>query len=250
MTPHDKQVMMFSATLAAPIREVCKKFMSNVRTCAGGGGPPAWVCLPGGSPGGPRAPVLLPTWGALQPGPLPTLLRPSPAAARPCPPPPPSPTSCHLPTPSAQQASARAACSPARSVAAQRGSAAQHMRACSRAARQQQQGQGLRRAGSAAAVQRSGGGAAWGLGILGCAQPHDAKAPCSSSAPALRGCSACTQRRNPPARASAPAPQCSSPCCRSAGGAAVAAAQWPGHRHGWGSAWGGVRLLFLGVGWQ
>jgi superfamily II DNA/RNA helicase len=32
MTPHDKQVMMFSATLAQEIRAVCKKFMTNVRT--------------------------------------------------------------------------------------------------------------------------------------------------------------------------------------------------------------------------
>jgi superfamily II DNA/RNA helicase len=30
MTPHDKQVMMFSATLADDIRPVCKKFMHNV----------------------------------------------------------------------------------------------------------------------------------------------------------------------------------------------------------------------------
>lgn len=30
MTPHDKQVMMFSATLAKEIRPVCKKFMNNV----------------------------------------------------------------------------------------------------------------------------------------------------------------------------------------------------------------------------
>jgi ATP-dependent RNA helicase UAP56/SUB2 len=29
MTPHDKQVMMFSATLAPEIRSVCKKFMTN-----------------------------------------------------------------------------------------------------------------------------------------------------------------------------------------------------------------------------
>lgn len=29
LTPHDKQVMMFSATLAAEIRTVCKKFMTN-----------------------------------------------------------------------------------------------------------------------------------------------------------------------------------------------------------------------------
>jgi hypothetical protein len=31
MTPHDKQVMMFSATLSQDMRSVCKKFMSNVR---------------------------------------------------------------------------------------------------------------------------------------------------------------------------------------------------------------------------
>jgi superfamily II DNA/RNA helicase len=30
-TPHDKQCMMFSATLAKEIRPVCKKFMQNVR---------------------------------------------------------------------------------------------------------------------------------------------------------------------------------------------------------------------------
>jgi hypothetical protein len=30
-TPHDKQVMMFSATLAKDIRAVCKKFMNKVR---------------------------------------------------------------------------------------------------------------------------------------------------------------------------------------------------------------------------
>jgi len=30
MTPHDKQVMMFSATLAEEVRPVCKKFMHNV----------------------------------------------------------------------------------------------------------------------------------------------------------------------------------------------------------------------------
>eukprot|EP00798_Chlamydomonas_sp_ICE-L_P019497 gene19497-26160_t len=29
MTPHDKQVMMFSATLAGEMRNICKKFMSN-----------------------------------------------------------------------------------------------------------------------------------------------------------------------------------------------------------------------------
>ena len=30
-TPHDKQVMMFSATLSSDIRPVCKKFMRDVR---------------------------------------------------------------------------------------------------------------------------------------------------------------------------------------------------------------------------
>ena len=30
-TPHDKQVMMFSATLSKDIRQICKKFMSDVR---------------------------------------------------------------------------------------------------------------------------------------------------------------------------------------------------------------------------
>ena len=30
MTPHDKQVMMFSATLSKEIRPVCKKFMQDV----------------------------------------------------------------------------------------------------------------------------------------------------------------------------------------------------------------------------
>jgi superfamily II DNA/RNA helicase len=32
MTPHDKQVMMFSATLSKDIRPVCKKFMQDVCT--------------------------------------------------------------------------------------------------------------------------------------------------------------------------------------------------------------------------
>ena len=31
-TPHEKQVMMFSATLSKEIRPVCKKFMQNVNT--------------------------------------------------------------------------------------------------------------------------------------------------------------------------------------------------------------------------
>ena len=30
-TPHEKQVMMFSATLSKDIRPVCKKFMQDVR---------------------------------------------------------------------------------------------------------------------------------------------------------------------------------------------------------------------------
>jgi superfamily II DNA/RNA helicase len=30
-TPHEKQVMMFSATLSKEIRPVCKKFMQDVR---------------------------------------------------------------------------------------------------------------------------------------------------------------------------------------------------------------------------
>lgn len=30
MTPHEKQVMMFSATLSPEIRPICKKFMHNV----------------------------------------------------------------------------------------------------------------------------------------------------------------------------------------------------------------------------
>jgi len=30
MTPHEKQVMMFSATLSKEIRAVCKKFMQDV----------------------------------------------------------------------------------------------------------------------------------------------------------------------------------------------------------------------------
>ena len=31
MTPHEKQVLMFSATLSKEIRPVCKKFMQDVR---------------------------------------------------------------------------------------------------------------------------------------------------------------------------------------------------------------------------
>jgi ATP-dependent RNA helicase UAP56/SUB2 len=33
-TPHDKQVMMFSATLSKEIRPICKKFMQNVSSIA------------------------------------------------------------------------------------------------------------------------------------------------------------------------------------------------------------------------
>lgn len=31
MTPHEKQVMMFSATMGAEMRAICKKFLTNVR---------------------------------------------------------------------------------------------------------------------------------------------------------------------------------------------------------------------------
>ena len=34
MTPHEKQVMMFSATLSKEIRPVCKKFMNEVNKMA------------------------------------------------------------------------------------------------------------------------------------------------------------------------------------------------------------------------
>lgn len=33
MTPHEKQVMMFSATLSKDIRPVCRKFMQDVSDC-------------------------------------------------------------------------------------------------------------------------------------------------------------------------------------------------------------------------
>jgi ATP-dependent RNA helicase UAP56/SUB2 len=33
MTPHDKQVMMFTATLSEQMKPICKKFMQNVRYC-------------------------------------------------------------------------------------------------------------------------------------------------------------------------------------------------------------------------
>lgn len=34
-TPHDKQVMMFSATLSTQMRPVCKRFMDNVSSSGG-----------------------------------------------------------------------------------------------------------------------------------------------------------------------------------------------------------------------
>lgn len=34
VTPHHKQVMMFSATLSKDIRVTCKKFMANVSWCS------------------------------------------------------------------------------------------------------------------------------------------------------------------------------------------------------------------------
>ena len=42
-TPHDKQVMMFSATLSQEIRPICKKFMTDV--CPFSARPPS--CQPG-----------------------------------------------------------------------------------------------------------------------------------------------------------------------------------------------------------
>ena len=36
LTPHDKQVMMFSATLDKEVRPICKKFMTDVRNVVGG----------------------------------------------------------------------------------------------------------------------------------------------------------------------------------------------------------------------
>lgn len=40
-TPHQKQVMMFSATLAQEVRATCKKFMQNVRARF----PASFLCL-------------------------------------------------------------------------------------------------------------------------------------------------------------------------------------------------------------
>ena len=36
LTPHEKQCMMFSATLSKDIRPVCRKFMQDVSPLAGG----------------------------------------------------------------------------------------------------------------------------------------------------------------------------------------------------------------------
>jgi len=72
MTPQEKQVMMFSATLPKELRVVCKKFMQEVRpfcsprSCngdtgcggiggGGGGGGSSMGRLPGGSTGQPMA---------------------------------------------------------------------------------------------------------------------------------------------------------------------------------------------------
>ena len=44
-TPHEKQVMMFSATLSSEIRPICKKFMSDVRPTLTTHWPPA-LCQP------------------------------------------------------------------------------------------------------------------------------------------------------------------------------------------------------------
>jgi hypothetical protein len=49
LTPHEKQVMMFSATLSQDVRPVCKKFMSNVRG-------PLWARGRGWPAGGGSAP--------------------------------------------------------------------------------------------------------------------------------------------------------------------------------------------------
>ena len=42
MTPHEKQVMMFSATLSKEIRPICKKFMANVSSPSFRRGPPSF----------------------------------------------------------------------------------------------------------------------------------------------------------------------------------------------------------------
>jgi len=39
-TPHEKQVLMFSATLSKEIRPVCKKFMQDVNGCSVSACPP------------------------------------------------------------------------------------------------------------------------------------------------------------------------------------------------------------------
>lgn len=41
MTPHEKQVMMFSATLSKEIRPVCRKFMQDVSAAPPNPSPPS-----------------------------------------------------------------------------------------------------------------------------------------------------------------------------------------------------------------
>lgn len=48
MTPHEKQVMMFSATLSKEIRPVCRKFMQDVNTFSLLSLHPAHCLLPAG----------------------------------------------------------------------------------------------------------------------------------------------------------------------------------------------------------
>ncbi|KAL6528834.1 DEAD-box ATP-dependent RNA helicase 15 [Orobanche minor] len=45
MTPHDKQVMMFSATLSKEIRPVCKKFMQDWEVALSSGGDSNWCVV-------------------------------------------------------------------------------------------------------------------------------------------------------------------------------------------------------------
>ncbi len=67
MTPHDKQVMMFSATLSKEIRPVCKKFMSDVslpRRAAAAAAPPASIPVP--TPVSPTRPAAAASRGCQQ----------------------------------------------------------------------------------------------------------------------------------------------------------------------------------------
>lgn len=73
MTPHDKQVMMFSATLSKEIRPVCKKFMNDV-SCTARRHPTIHVapcrppCHPRGHARSPRHTPTRPTLRAIRPG--------------------------------------------------------------------------------------------------------------------------------------------------------------------------------------